>query len=272
MAFGLHDLLACLELRAVRDGVMEGSNLDIGYHRVFGGQILAQALMAAAAASPDKSVKSITVLFPREGDTGQPMQYRVVKTHDGRTFGSTEITAQQGDKVIAVALVSMHIAEAGPYHSHGPPEVGGPHDAVAHTYPMIPWEVRSVGGVDLATDAVGPAALELWMRAADVPAEPAVHQALLAHASDLTLIGTALRPFEGLSQASSTVSLHTAVTSHSLWFHQPLRLDEWVLIAQHSPLVAHGRAFGRGDVFGATGELVASFAQEAMVRPIAGPS
>lgn len=272
MAFDLPDLLACLHLRSVGDGVMEGSNLDIGYHRVFGGQILAQVIMAAAAASPGKSVKSITVLFPREGDTGQPMRYRVIKTHDGRTFGTMEITAHQGDKVIAVALVSMHIAEDGPYHSHAPPEVGGPADAVAYPLPMIPWEVRSVGGVDLASGAVGPASLELWMRAADGPAEGAIHQALLAHATDLTLIGTALRPFEGLSQASSTVSLHTAVTSHSLWFHQPFRLDDWVLIAQHSPLVAHGRAFGRGDVFGAAGELVASFAQEAMVRPMVGPS
>jgi acyl-CoA thioesterase-2 len=91
---------------------------------------------------------------------------------------------------------------------------------------------------------------------------------LLAHATDLTLIGTALRPFDGISQADSTVALHTAVTSHSMWFHQPFRLDHWLLVAQESPVVAHGRAFGRGDVFSNTGEIVASFAQEAMVRRI----
>ena len=85
------------------------------------------------------------------------------------------------------------------------------------------------------------------------------------------MIGTALRPFDGISQADSTVSLHTAVTSHTLWFHQPLRVDDWLLVAQHSPVVADGRAFGRGDVF-AGDELVASFAQESMVRSIAPPS
>ena len=94
-----------------------------------------------------------------------------------------------------------------------------------------------------------------------------LHQALLAHATDLTLIGTALRPFDGISQADSTITLHTAVTSHTLWFHQPFRVDEWLLITQHSPVVANGRSFGRGDVF-AGDELVASFAQEAMVRQI----
>ena len=107
------------------------------------------------------------------------------------------------------------------------------------------------------------------MRAAALGDERAVHQALLAHATDLTLIGTALRPFEGVSQADSTVTLHTAVTSHSMWFHQPFRLDDWLLIAQHSPVVANGRAFGRGEVFTQAGEVVASFAQEAMVRSMA---
>jgi acyl-CoA thioesterase-2 len=95
-----------------------------------------------------------------------------------------------------------------------------------------------------------------------------VHQALLAHATDLTIIGTALRPFDGISQADSAQTLHTAVTSHTLWFHQPFRMDEWVLLHQHSPVVANGRAFGRGEVFDERGEVVASFAQESMVRQI----
>ena len=85
------------------------------------------------------------------------------------------------------------------------------------------------------------------------------------------MIGTALRPFEGVSQADSTVTLHTAVTAHSLWFHQPFRLDRWLLVSQHSPVVAAGRAFGRGDVWTEDGELVASFAQESMVRQTTAP-
>ena len=95
-----------------------------------------------------------------------------------------------------------------------------------------------------------------------------MHQALLAHATDLTLIGTALRPFDGVSQADSTVTLHTAVTSHSMWFHQPFRMDDWVLLDQHSPVVANGRSLRAGRGVRRAGEVVASFAQEAMVRQI----
>ncbi len=268
MAFDLGALVECLQLREVVTGVVEGQNLDIGYHRVFGGQILAQVLTAASDASPGKSVKSLTVLFPREGDTSKPMRYRVDRLQDGRTFGTTQITATQDDKVISAAIVSLHGEEDGLHRSDAPPALGGPDAATAVDMPMVPWEVRVVDGVDLAARDAGPPRFEMWMRAPALPDERAVHQALLAHATDLTLIGTALRPFEGVSQADSTVTLHTAVTSHSLWFHQPFRLDDWLLVAQHSPVVANGRAFGRGDVFSAAGEVVASFAQESMIRTV----
>ena len=121
MAFDLDDLVGCLQLTEVEPGVVEGANLDIGYHRVFGGQILAQMLSAAATASPEKSVKSLTVLFPREGDTSKPMQYRVDRLQDGRTFGTTEIVASQDGKVIAAAVVSMHVDEPGLHRSDEPP-------------------------------------------------------------------------------------------------------------------------------------------------------
>ncbi len=267
MAFDLDDLVGCLALSEVAPGEVEGQNLDIGYHRVFGGQILAQIIVAAAEASPGKSVKSIHVLFPREGDTAKAMRYRVDKRQDGRTFGTSEVVATQDDKVIAAALVSLHVDEEGLHRSDPPPAVGGPEVTAPYQLPMVPWEVRVVGDVDLADRAAGPASLELWMHAPGLTGERHVHQALLAHATDLTLIGTALRPFEGVSQADSTVTLHTAVTSHTVWFHQPVPLDGWLLVAQHSPVVAHGRAYGRGDVF-AGDELVASFAQEAMVRQV----
>lgn len=269
MAFDLADLVACLSLEPGADGTVTGANLDIGYYRIFGGQILAQALVAAADASPGKSVKSLHVLFPREGDTAQPLHYRVDRLQDGRTFGATQVTATQGDKVIAAATVSLHAAEGGLQRSDDPPPVGAPADAPVLDVPMVPWEVRSVGGVDVADRTVGPPELRLWMRTPTIDVDRlAVHQALLAHATDLMLIGTALRPFDGISQADSTVTLHTAVTSHSMWFHQPFRMDDWVLLDQHSPVVANGRSFGRGEAFDAAGQVVASFAQEAMVRQI----
>jgi acyl-CoA thioesterase II len=268
MAFDLGGLLACLELTVVDEGVVEGQNLDIGYRRVFGGQILAQVITAASQASPEKSVKSLHILFPREGDTDKPMRYQVAKLQDGRTFGTTTVLAEQDGKVIATAVVSMHVDEDGLHRSDAPPAVGGPDDADQLDVPMIPWDVRVVGGVDLADRAVGPARLELWMRTPALSDDRSVHQSLLAHATDLTVIGTALRPFEGVSQADSTVTLHTAVTSHTLWFHQPFRVDDWVLLAQESPVVSRGRAFGHGEVFTAAGECVASFAQESMIRTI----
>jgi acyl-CoA thioesterase-2 len=260
--FGLIELIKCLE---------SGDNLDIGYNRVFGGQILAQMITAASAASPDKVVKSITVLFPREGDTSKRMEYAVEKLQDGRTFGTTTITATQDGKVISTATVSLHAVEESSLQRSDslPPGVGTPTQAIETENSMIPWELRVVGGVDLAAKEKGPAEYQMWMRATGAAGQPlAVQQALLAHATDLTIIGTALRPFEGVSQADSTVTLHTAVTSHSVWFHQPFSLEDWLLLAQTSPVVAGGRAFGRGDVFTAKGEVVASFAQESMIRQL----
>lgn len=272
MAFGIDDLISRLELTDLGDGVVEGQNLDIGYHRVFGGQILAQVLTAAAEASPEKSVKSLHILFPREGDTAKPMHYRVTKLQDGRTFGTTAVLAEQAGKVISSAVVSLHVDEEGLHRSDARPAVGGPDDAAPLPLPMVPWEVRVVGGVDLADRTAGPPRLELWMRTPPLADGRSLHQALLAHATDLTIIGTALRPFDGVSQADSTVTLRTAVTSHTLWFHQPFRMDAWLLLAQQSPVVSRGRAFGRGDVFTEAGECVASYAQESMVRLIEPPA
>jgi acyl-CoA thioesterase-2 len=280
----LSDLLACLDLAAIDADTSEAPNLDIGYHRIFGGQLLAQIVGAASAAVPGKAVKSLTVQFPREGDADRPVRFRCTVHHQGRTFATVAVVAFQApdDRIIGVALVSLHAAEHGLHHSAAPPEVGGPHDAPAQVLDLLPWEVRVVGGVDLADRAAGPATFTWWMRADSLEAhrrrEPptetpgevsggALDQALLAFASDLTLIGTALRPIEGLSQADSTVSIATAVTSHSLWFHQPFRADDWLLVVQEAPALTGARAFGRGDVFSGT-QLVASFAQESMVREL----
>ena len=146
------------------------------------------------------------------------------------------------------------------------PKAGEPDDAPVVDLGMIPWETRVVDGVDLAAREVGPPTYQFWMRTPALPDDPAVHQAMLAHATDLTLIGTALRPSEGLSQADTMTKFHSAVTSHALWFHQDFRADDWLLVDQHSPVLAGGRAFGRGDVWTRDGALVASFAQESMVR------
>jgi acyl-CoA thioesterase-2 len=259
-------MLACLALEEVEPGRYRGQNLPIDYRRVFGGQILAQMIAAATAASPDKTVKSVSVLFPREGDTAQAMDYLVTKYQDGRTFGTTSVVAVQGEKTVATASVSMHIDEEGLDRQDDAPGRGAPKDAVAEEVGMIPWEVRVVDGVDLSDRAAGPATYAFWTRTPAVDDRPVTSQALLAHATDLTVLGTALRPIEGLSQADTMQKFHSAVTGHTLWFHQPFRSDEWLLVDQVGPVVARGRAFGQGHVWAEDGRLVASFAQESMLR------
>jgi len=259
------NLLACLTLDASGPDTFTGANLELDYHRVFGGQILAQTILAATRASDGKRVKSMTQLFPREGHSSAPLSYAVTKHQEGRTFASTGVVISQ-DKVVSVATLSLHTPEPGPVRTQEMPKAGEPDDAPVVDLGMIPWETRVVDGVDLAAREVGPPTYQFWMRTPALPDDPAVHQAMLAHATDLTLIGTALRPSEGLSQADTMTKFHSAVTSHALWFHQDFRADDWLLVDQHSPVLAGGRAFGRGDVWTRDGALVASFAQESMVR------
>ena len=156
----------------------------------------------------------------------------------------------------------MHAAEDGPEHQSvdAVPPVLGPEHRV--DLDLIPWETRAVD--DLNAHHRRAAEFDLWMRTPEVDATLA--PALAAYATDLNLIGTALRPMEGLGQRGNGTQFTSAVTSHTLWFHRPFRTDEWLLLRQHSPVLAHGRCFGRGDVLTDDGVLVASYAQEALLR------
>ncbi|MFD0364695.1 acyl-CoA thioesterase [Nocardia sp. GCM10030253] len=263
------DLLACLELRLssapTRDGTLatfEGPNQQLEYHRIFGGQLLGQFLRAADLACPGKTVKSLHVLFAREGKSDAPVRYVVQIQHRGRSFATLSITARQNGDVVATAAVSMHGAEDGPEHQtvdEVPPVLDAQH---AVHLDLIPWETRAVGDLDAAA-ATAPD-YDLWMRTPEVA--PELGQALIAYATDLNLIGTALRPMEGFGQRGNGTAFTSATTSHTVWFHRPFRADDWLLLRHHSPVLAHGRCFGRGDVLTADGALVASFTQEALLR------
>jgi acyl-CoA thioesterase-2 len=270
------DLLECLELEqapsdrsatATGSAIFEGRNQQLEYHRVFGGQLLGQVIEAARSLCPDKTVKSLHTVFAREGRADQPVTFEAIRHHEGRSFATLTITGRQqtpdGDaRVLATASICMHVVEDGPEHQDvadvGP--VIGPEHRLA--LDLIPWETRAVDDLNLTT--VGPPEFEFWMRTPDV--DPALASALAAYATDLTLIGTALRPMDGLGQRGNGTQFTSAVTSHTLWFHRPFRTDEWLLLRQHSPLLADGRCFGRGDILTEDGVLVASYGQEALLR------
>jgi acyl-CoA thioesterase-2 len=254
-------LLSCLDLRTTDTG-HEADNLPLDYHRLFGGQLLAQFVQAARRTCPDKAVKSLHVHFTREGRADEPVTYTTHRVHEGGTFATLTITATQQRGTLATAQVSLHKAEDGPAHQTipNPPPVPAEEHNVTHD--LLPWETRSTTDID--TRDAAPPEYELWMRTPEVPEDLA--PALTAYATDLTLIGTALRPLEGISQRDAGTAFTSAVTSHSIWFHRPIRSDTWLLLRQHSPLLAHARSFARGDVLTAAGTLVASYAQEALVR------
>jgi acyl-CoA thioesterase-2 len=201
------------------------------------------------------------------------MTYDVTAHHVGRTFATYGVQASQEGKLISVAAAALHAPEQGLSHPAEMPATPGPEEARPVVIDMIPWDIRVVSEADLSSPDVHPARYQFWMRTppvASLGAEDSdwTHQALLAHATDLTIIGTALLPVEGLSQADTGTKFHSAVTSHTLWFHAPFRLDEWVLVDQVAPVLNGSRGFGRGDVWTSDGRLVASFAQESMVRPL----
>ncbi|MGI8329394.1 acyl-CoA thioesterase [Actinomadura scrupuli] len=280
-----NDLLACLDLRRLPSGRgpgtgdaegeraevdgrdtaradFEGRNQRLSYQRLFGGQLLAQFARAASLACPDKVVKSLHVLFPRAGHSDEPVRYEVEGHHQGSTFATLTIVARQKRGVLATASVSMHVFEEGLEHqtvAQVPSVLGAEHQV---KFDLLPWEIRAA--TDLNSPKPEPPELDLWMRIPAVGRE--LTPALTAYATDLTIIGTALRPLEGLCQQDAGTAFTSGVTSHTLWFHRPFSTDGWLLLRQHSPLLAHGRCFGRGDVLTEDGSLVASYAQESLLR------
>ena len=268
------DLLACIDVRPVPSGgtgderagddvtEFEGRNQQLDYHRVFGGQLLGQFLRIACLSCPDKAAKSQHAVFAREGRADEPIRYQATRHHEGRSFATVTITARQSRGVVATSAICMHAQEDGPEHQSVDEvrAVVGPEHRL--TLDLIPWETRAA--VDLDATTTGPPQFEVWMRTPAV--DPRLAPALAAYATDLTLIGTALRPMDGVGQRGNGTAFTSAVTSHTIWFHRPFRTDGWLLLRQHSPLLAHGRSFGRGDMLAEDGKLVASYAQEALLR------
>jgi acyl-CoA thioesterase-2 len=249
-----------------------GTNLPVGHGTVFGGQLLAQSIVAAAQGHEPMTVKTIHAVFARGARPDTPLDIVVDPLHAGRTFASTTVTIAQGDRLCTRSLVLLH-APDDDLIRHGDRPVRRSTPAAAEPgEDWGAWEIRLVDGVDLDDPgAVGPAELDVWTRFAGAPDDEGVGQALLAFATDGFLIGTAMRPHAGVGQAQAHRSLATGVVSHTLTFHEPCRAGEWHLLSHRSPYAGHGRSYGQADVFDESGGLVASFVQDAMIRPLARP-
>jgi acyl-CoA thioesterase II len=265
----LSELLEVLDLEPVGEGRFRAQNFSAGPGGVvFGGQLLAQSIVAGASIDPTKEVKTVHTVFARGGALDQPLDIEVEAMHTGRALASAAVTVRQGERLCTKSLVLLSAVEPDLIrHGTDAPDLGAPEDAPAGPGEGNFWEVRIVDGVDLSDPAaVGPPELNVWVRFPDAKVSGVVGQALLGYATDGFLIATAMRPHEGVGQAMSHVSISTSVLGHTLTFHEPIDPSQWHLLAHESPHAGRGRSYGRANIFTEDGRLVASFVQDNMIR------
>ncbi|MCU0311112.1 MAG: thioesterase family protein [Acidimicrobiales bacterium] len=264
----IDDALAALDLEVVGDDRYRARNMDSPGQVVFGGQILAQVIMAASRSAGGKDVRSLHTVFARGGRLDADLEIAVEALNDGRAIGSSTVTVSQGERTVSRSLVLTSIEEADLVrHADPMPDVDGPEASPASAHGEGWWEIRTVGGVDIMDPTlVGPARLDVWTRAAGAPDDGVIGQALLAYATDGFLIATAMRPHEGIGQAMAHRAVSTSVLTHTLTFHEPVRASEWHLLAHESTYTGRGRAYGRAEVFTEDGRMVASYVQESLLR------
>ena len=284
MAMPLADLLDLLDLEPLEVNIYRGRNRDIGTGRVFGGQVLAQALVAARrTVDAPREAHSLHGYFILPGDLAAPIIYFVDRLRDGSSFSTRQVTAIQHGRAIFNLAASFQIAEGGFEHQAPMPNVPPPEtlvnelELIRGMADRIPESVRRVITQDRPIDfrPVSPIdpfqpekrqpARHLWLRAIDrLPDDPLIHQAVLAYASDYGLLGTALLP-HGVGPRSPTLQI--ATLDHAFWAHRPFRADDWLLYSMDSPAAAGARGFTRGTIYTREGQLVASVAQEGLLRP-----
>jgi acyl-CoA thioesterase II len=279
----LDALLATLDLEPLEDNLFRGARGNEGWQRVFGGQVLGQALMAAArTVDPSRPVHSLHGYFLLAGDPSRPIVYDVERIRDGGSFTTRRVKAIQHGRPIFSMSSSFHKSEPGFEHQSAMPEVPppedlpNPKDIIGGLIDALPASMRSYWSrerpidmrvVDvsryLTRDKKSPLQ-HIWIRAnGRLPDNPAVHQAVLAYASDFTLLDTALIA-HGKLLFDADVQL--ASLDHALWYHRPFRADAWLLYVQDSPSAYGARGFCRGSIFTRDGTLIASVVQEGLMR------
>jgi acyl-CoA thioesterase-2 len=275
-------LLDLLTVEEIDTDLYRGPRQPGGVGRVFGGQVIAQALQAAQRSVEGKDAHSLHAYFMRPGDEGFPIIFRVVRDFDGRSFATRRVIAMQRGAPILNLAASFQVAEEGLHHQDAMPDVPGPEelrseadlrreqaDAIPekfrrHLLRARPIEIRPVSPRSWFRPVVSEPQQHSWFRlAAPIEDDPATHRAVLAYASDMTLLGTSMLP-HGVNWMSG--SIQTASLDHALWLHEPFRADEWLLYACDSPWAGHARGMNRGRIFSRDGRLVASVAQEGLIR------
>jgi acyl-CoA thioesterase len=267
----IESLLSSLTLERLSDDRYRAENAATGPGVIFGGQLLAQSIVAASLTEPEKTVKTVHTIFVRAGSPVAPVDISVDRMHSGRAMASCTVTIAQADRLIARSQVLQSADEPDfIHHADTAPEVPSPDESRSMQEAPGAWEVRVAGDADVDDpESVGPPELDVWTRFVGAPDEPVISQALLAFATDGFLIGTAMRPHRGVGQSQAHHTLSTGVLSHTLTFHEPADASQWLLLSHHGTYSGHGRVYGRANVFREDGTLVASFVQDAMIRPMA---
>ncbi len=278
----LDELVHLLDLETIEVDIFRGIQPDEERQRVFGGQVAAQALMAAGRTVASGTVHSLHAYFLRPGDPAVPIVYQVDRIRDGRSFTTRRVVAIQHGEAIFHLSASFHVLEAGPEHQFPMPKVPEPEtlptlserlrewdhqddELSSWYYRSHPIDQRYIGSIPWAAPTDDPDPHQrLWLRAdGNLPDDPLLHACVATYASDLSLYDTILRPHEIDWEESDFMG---ASLDHSMWFHRQFRADEWLLYDTDSPVAVNARGLARGFFFDRRGNLVVSVAQEGLVR------
>jgi acyl-CoA thioesterase-2 len=285
MGDALDELLALLELEALEVNLFRGLSPHEDRQRVFGGQVAAQALVAAGrTVGEDRPVHSLHAYFLRPGDPNIPIVYEVDRIRDGKSFTTRRVVAIQHGRAIFNLAASFQIVENGPDHQMPMPDVPGPDELPTWQQRVEPYLERL--GPDLAQWLVRERPIDwrpvddprwldptprepqqdVWIRSnGDLPEVPLIHECVVAYASDLTLLDTAMFP-HAISYREQQYMI--ASLDHAMWFHRPFRADDWLLYHQTSPVASRARGLAQGSIFCRDGTLAITVIQEGLIRPI----
>jgi len=282
MSRALDQLLTILDIERLEENLFRGLSPQVGWQRVFGGQVIGQALVAANRTVNGRLAHSLHAYFLRAGDPSVPIIYNVDRIRDGGSFTTRRVVAVQHGQAIFSMAASFHKEETGLEHQIKMPEVPPPESLpseaelkaclIDRVPPQVkaywererPLEIRPVDLSRYLTPGNHDPSQQVWIRATgELSNDQSLHQCVLAYASDFTLLDTALIAH---GRFVFDPKLILASLDHALWFHRKLRADEWLLYAQDSPISGGGRAFCRGMLFTRDGKLVASTAQEGLLR------